>query len=237
MDPLLIPHIPFLPLDGQKIPRYMQRILRLDTSSPLSIENLIDLTHADFLHARTIGDSTCESDTVEVEWTSETVTRTRIVTQRAVAPIMRWIGGIRSQYQDFRSTLHIHLRSGVAISFPRFRPGHDIPHIQGFTPVGRYRTRIDVTQYTATAPPPFRWVMPRTVNLFQAEDNLAVRLQTERYVDDSERLDLHSRFDAPGLRYRFQLEQLAERQRRGDFAYKSDAEPGRDITQLLGMDR
>jgi hypothetical protein len=62
-------------------------------------------------------------------------------------------------------------------------------------------------------------------------------LQTERYVDDSERLDLHSRFDAPGLRYRFQLEQLAERQRRGDFAYKSDAEPGRDITQLLGMDR
>ncbi|MDB5870464.1 MAG: hypothetical protein JWP96_2796 [Polaromonas sp.] len=235
VDPLLIPHVPFLPLDG-KVPRYMQRTLRFDTSSPLSIENLIDLTHADFLHAKTIGEAESESDRVEVEWTSETVTRTRIVTQRSVAPIMRWIGGIRAKHQDFRSTLHIHLRSGVAISFPRFRPGYDIPHVQGFVPVGRYRSHVDVTQYTAAAPAPFRFVMPRTAYMFQAEDNLAVRLQTERYVDDSERLDLHSRFDKPGIRYRFQLEQLAERQRRGDFSYRPDAEPGRDISQLLGMD-
>ena len=59
--------------------------------------------------------------------------------------------------------------------------------------------------------------MPRTAYMFQAEDNLPVRLQSERYVDGSERLDLHSRFDKPGIRYRFQLEQLAERQRRGTF--------------------
>ncbi len=235
-DALLIPHIPFLPLDGQ-VPRYMQRTLRFDTCSPLSIENLIDLTHADFLHKKTIGEATSESDTVEVEWTSETVTRTRIVTKRSVAPIMRWIGGLRAKYQDFRSTLHVHLRSGVAISFPRFRPGFDIPHVQGFVPIGRYRSRVDVTQYTQSAPVPFRFLMPRTAYLFQAEDNGAMRLQAERYLDECERPDLNSRFDAPSVRYRIQLEQLAERQRCGDVTYRSDAEPGRDITQLLGMNR
>jgi phenylpropionate dioxygenase-like ring-hydroxylating dioxygenase large terminal subunit len=235
-DPQLIPHIPFLPVDGD-IPRYMQRTLRFDACSPLSVENLIDLTHADFLHATTIGDGACESDVVEVESTSETVTRTRIVTQRAVAPMMRWIGGIRARYQDVRSTLHIHLRSNVAISFPRFRPGYDIPHIQGFVPVGRYRSRVDVTQYTQAAPAPFRFVMPRLAYMIAPEDNLAVRMQTERYDDDVDRLDLHSRFDKPSVRYRFQLEQLAQRQRSGDFTYRSDAEPGRDITTLLGMDR
>lgn len=234
-NPLLIPHIPFLPLDGKTIPRYMQRTLRFGTCAPLSIENLIDLTHADFLHKRTIGEASSESDTVEVEWTSETVTRTRIVTQRSVAPIMRWIGGIRAKHQDFRSTLHVHLRSGVAISFPRFRPGYDIPHVQGFLPVGRYRSRVDVTQYTAAAPAPFRFVMPRTAYLFQAEDNGAMRLQTERYLGD-ERPDLHSRFDKASVRYRFQMEQLADRQARGDMAYQPDAEPGRDISKLLGMD-
>ena len=59
----------------------------------------------------------------------------------------------------------------------------------------------------------------------------------ERYEDDGLRLDLHSRFDKPSVRYRFQLEQLAERQRNGDLSYRPDAEPGRDIRSLLGMDR
>ncbi|RBL66123.1 oxygenase, partial [Pseudomonas sp. MWU13-2625] len=86
-DPLLLPHIPFLPQDGS-LPGYTQRTVRFDATSALSVENLIDLTHADFLHANTIGDGISESDVVEVEWTSETVTRTRTVAQKSVAPIM-----------------------------------------------------------------------------------------------------------------------------------------------------
>ncbi|MEH6386297.1 MAG: aromatic ring-hydroxylating dioxygenase subunit alpha [Pseudomonas profundi] len=234
-DIQLLPHIPFLPLDGN-IPGYTQRTVRFDASSALSVENLIDLTHADFLHANTIGDGISESDVVEVEWTSETVTRTRMVTQKSVAPVMRWVGGIRARYQDFRAVLHIHLRSNVCISYPRFRPGYDIPNLQPFLPVGRHRSRCDVTFNTTAAPSPFRYLMPRINYIIQPQDNSVVRPQNERYLDASDRRDLHSRFDAPGTRYRYQMEQLAERQRRGDFSYGADAEPGRDITALLGMD-
>jgi len=135
-DMQLLPHIPFLPQDGS-LPGYTQRTVRFDATSALSVENLIDLTHADFLHANTIGDGVSESDVVEVQWTSETVTRTRTVAQKSVAPIMRWVGGVRARYQDFRAVLHIHLRSNVCISYPRFRPGYDVPNLQPFLPGGQ----------------------------------------------------------------------------------------------------
>jgi len=233
-DPLLLPHIPFLPQDGS-LPGYTQRTVRFDATSALSVENLIDLTHADFLHANTIGDGISESDVVEVEWTSETVTRTRTVAQKSVAPIMRWVGGVRARYQDFRAVLHIHLRSNVCISYPRFRPGYDVPNLQPFLPVGKHRSRCDVTFNTTAAPSPFRYVMPRINYIIQPQDNSVVRPQNQRYFEADERRDLHSRFDTPGTRYRYQMEQLVERQRNGQFAYGSDAEPGRDISALLGM--
>lgn len=233
-DVSLLPHIPFLPLDGS-LPGYTQRTVRFDAASALSVENLLDLTHADFLHAGTIGDGISESDVVEVEWTSETVTRTRIVTRKSVAPIMRWVGGVRAKYQDFRAVLHVHLRSNVCISYPRFRPGYDVPNLQPFLPVGRHRSRCDVTFNTTAAPVPLRYVMPRIAFVIQPQDNSVVRPQNERYFDPDERADLHSRFDTPGTRYRFQMEQLAQRQQRGDFSYGPDADPGRDISGLLGM--
>ena len=233
-DAQFLPHIPFLPLDGS-LPGYTQRTVRFDSASALSVENLIDLTHADFLHAGTIGDGVSESDVVEVEWTSETVTRTRIVTHKSVAPIMRWVGGVRAKYQDFRAVLHVHLRSNVCISYPRFRPGYDVPNLQPFLPVGKHRSRCDVTFNTTAAPVPLRYVMPRIAFVIQPQDNSVVRPQNERYFDPDERPDLHSRFDTPGTRYRFQMEQLAQRQQRGDFSYGSDADPGRDISALLGM--
>lgn len=234
-DQQLLPHIPFLPLDGD-IPGYTQRTVRFDAASALSVENLLDLTHADFLHANTIGDGISESDVVEVEWTSETVTRTRIVTQKSVAPIMRWVGGVRAKYQDFRAVLHVHLRSNVCISYPRFRPGYDVPNLQPFLPVGKHRSRCDVTFNTTAAPSPFRYLMPRINYIIQPQDNSVVRPQNQRYFEQPEQRDLHSRFDAPGTRYRLLMEKLAKRQREGDFSYGSDADPGRDITALLGMD-
>ena len=234
-DSLLIPHIPFVPLEGS-LPGYTQRTVRFDASSALSVENLIDLTHADFLHANTIGDGISQSDEVTVEWTSETVTRTRTVTQKSVAPIMRWIGGVRAKFQDFRAVLHVHLRSNVCISYPRFRPGYDVPNVQPFLPVGRYRSRCDVTFNTTAAPVPFRYLMPRINYIIQPQDNSVVRPQNQRYFENTGQRDLHSRFDKPGTRYRVQMDQLMARQLRGDMAYGADAEPGRNIRQLLGMD-
>ena len=77
--------------------------------------------------------------------------------------------------------------------------------------------------------------MPRINYIIQPQDNSVVRPQNQRYFEVDPRRDLHSRFDTPGTRYRYQMEQLAERQRAGQFTYGGDAEPGRDITALLGM--
>ena len=235
-DPDLAPRIPFLPEEGG-LPDYMMRTVRFDSTSALSVENLIDLTHADFLHADTIGDGLSESDVVEVEWTSETVTRTRIVTQKSVAPIMRTVGGVTAEFQDFRGTLHVHLRSSVCISYASFKPGYDVPNVQPFVPVGGDRCRADVTFNVNGVPDALKSAITQLPFRVQPQDNSVVRPQTPRYHDPSDRRDLHSRFDTPGNRYRFQMEQLAERQRRGDFSYEGDADPGRDISGLLGMNR
>jgi phenylpropionate dioxygenase-like ring-hydroxylating dioxygenase large terminal subunit len=231
----LIPLIPFLPADGVGIPRYTQRSVRFDAASPLSVENLIDLTHADFLHANTIGDGRSESDVVEFSSTSETLTRTRIVTRKSVAPVMRWIGGVRAQYQDLRAVLHVHLRNNLCISYPSFEPGYAIPNVQPFVPVGRHRSRVDQTNYTVHAPAPFRWLMPRISYVIQPQDNSVLRPQNARYFEANQRRDLSSRFDAPGNRYRVLMARLAQRQREGDFGYGADADPAADISRLLGM--
>lgn len=231
----LVPNIPFLPLDGQGIPRYTQRAVRFDAASPLSVENLIDLTHADFLHANAIGDGQSESDEVEVISTSETVTRIRNVRQKSVAPVMRWIGGVRARHQDLRAVLHVHLRNNVCVSYPRFTPGYAIPNVQPFVPVGRHRSRVDQTNYTVHAPAPFRWLMPRISYVIQPQDNSVLRPQNARYLESSDRPDLSSRFDGPGNRYRLLMSRLAGRQSRGDFSYGADADPGADISAVLGM--
>jgi hypothetical protein len=234
-DQQLIPLIPFLPADGVGIPRYTQRSVRFDASTALSVENLIDLTHADFLHANTIGDGQSESDVVEFSSTSETLTRTRIVTRKSVAPVMRWIGGVRAQYQDLRAVLHVHLRNNLCISYPNFKPGYAIPNVQPFVPVGKHRSRLDQTNYTVHAPAPFRWLMPRISYIIQPQDNSVLRPQNARYLEPGQRRDLSSRFDAPGNRYRVLMARLAERQRLGGFSYGADADPSFDISDILGM--
>jgi len=233
----LLPHIPFLPMDGSNIPSYMRTTVRFDGCSPLSVENLLDLTHADFLHGEVVGgEGEADSDEVEFSYTSETVTRTRIVVRKPVSPVMRWVGGVRAKYQDFRSTLHVHLRSGVCISYPRFRPGFDIPNVQPFVPSGKYRSRVNQIFNLHAAPTPFRQIMPRMAYVVGPQDNSVIRPQNPRYLESSERRDLHSRFDGPGARYRFLLKKLWLRQQQGDFSYGGDADPGEDITAILGMD-
>jgi hypothetical protein len=232
----LIPHIPFLPRDGSNIPKYMRTTVRFDGCSALSVENLLDLTHADFLHGEVVGgEGESESDEVEFSFTTETLTRTRIVTRKPVSPVMRWVGGVRAKYQNFRSTLHVHLRSNVCISYPRFRPGFDVPNVQPFIPSGKYRSRVNQIFNLHDAPTPFRQIMPRMAYVVGPQDNSVIRPQNPCYLELSERRDLHSRFDAPGARYRFLLKRLWERQQNGDYSYLGDADPGSDITAVLGM--
>ena len=66
----LIPHIPYLPEDGKGIPDYMRTTVRFDGCSALSVENLLDLTHADFLHGEVVGgEGEAKSDEVEFSFT------------------------------------------------------------------------------------------------------------------------------------------------------------------------
>lgn len=235
-DQALLPHIPFLPVNGIKIPNYMRTTIRFDACSILSVENLLDLTHADFLHGEVVGgEGEAKTDEVVFEHTSETITRTRIVTGKPVSPIMRWVGGVRVKYQDFRSTLHVHLRSNVCISYPRFDPGFDVPNVQPFVPSGPYRSRVDQIFGLADAPTPFRQLMPKVAFIVGPQDNSVMRPQNPRYLNIENRADLHSRFDAPGNRYRYLMNKLQERQDKSDFSYLADADPGGDITELLGM--
>lgn len=232
----LLPHVPFLPRDGRGIPNYMRTSVRFDGNSSLSVENLLDLTHADFLHGEVVGgEGEAESDVISFEHTSETITRVRHVVGKPVSPVMRWLGGVRAKYQEFRSTLHVHLRSNVCVSYPRFRPGFDIPNIQTFVPSGPLRSRVDQTFSLQAAPTPFRQLMPRMAYVVGPQDNSVVRPQNPRYMVDDPRPDQHSRFDAPGVRYRYLMQKLWERQQQGDFTYLADADPGQDITALLGM--
>jgi phenylpropionate dioxygenase-like ring-hydroxylating dioxygenase large terminal subunit len=232
----LIPHIPFLPRDGSNIPAYMRTTVRFDGCSGLSVENLLDLTHADFLHGEVVGgEGEAESDVVECSYTSETLTRTRIVTRKPVSPVMRWVGGVRAKYQDFRSTLHVHIRSNLCISYPQFRPGFDVPNVQPFIPSGKYRSRVNQVFNLHSAPTPFRQIMPRMAYVVGPQDNSVIRPQNPGYLESIQRRDLHSRFDAPGVRYRLLLKKLWERQQGGDFSYLGDVDPGGDISELLGI--
>ena len=71
-----LPNLPFLPPRGG-LPKHMRGTVRFDCTAPLSLENLIDLTHADFLHANVVGDEKSESEEIKVVSDSETITMIR----------------------------------------------------------------------------------------------------------------------------------------------------------------
>lgn len=233
-DPALIPHVPYLPPDGD-LPAYMQGTVRFDCCAPLLIENLLDLTHADFLHAGVLGDEHAEDDRIEVQYTSETVTMIRNCKNKSVAPIMRWFGGVRAKYQDVRAVIHVHVRSSVALAYGRYSPGMDLKLFHPCVPESRDRCRLNFTLNARSAPFPLRYLMPMTPYIVGPQDNVMVGPQNSRYREAMQRRDLFSRFDGAGARYRFLVQQIAKRQEAGDFAYAPDAHPGKDVRELLGM--
>lgn len=230
----LIPQVPYLPTEGG-LPDWFSGTVRFDCCSDLSLENLIDLTHADFLHANVVGSEESESDEVTVESTSETVTMIRTTRRKTAAPVMRMFGGIKEKTQDVRAVIHVHLRSRVALAYGQYRPGFDIPLFHPCVPVARNRCRLDFCFNVSKAPWFFRQIMPQSSYIVSLQDNIMTRPQNPRYAEPSDRRDLHSRFDSPGMRYRFQMQQLAIRQAAGDFSYLADGDPARDVRELLGM--
>jgi hypothetical protein len=233
-DPLHLPSLPFLPPTGG-LPKYMLGTVRFDCSALLSLENLIDLTHADFLHADVVGDEKSENETVEVFNTSETVTMVRTCKGKSVAPVMKFFSGIRVPVQEVRQVIHIYLRSHAAIAYGRFSPGDDVPLFHPCVPETRDRTRLDYAMNTSNAGFMFRHVMPLASYKVSRQDSSMTSPQSPRYMSDPKRRDLHCPFDAAGQRYRLLMLELAARQNAGDLDYRENVSA--DCSELIGLRR
>ena len=233
-DPKHLPSLPFLPPDGG-LPKYMLGTVRFDCSALLSLENLIDLTHADFLHADVVGDEKSESETIETFHTTETVTVVRTCKAKSVAPIMKFFSGIRAPVQDIRQVIHIFVRSHCAIAYGRFTPGDDVPLFHPCVPETRDRTRLDYAMNTSNAGFMFRHIMPKASYRVSRQDSSMTSPQSPRYMRETDRRDLHSQFDVPGQRYRTAIKELAARQEAGDLEYRDDVSA--DCSELIGLRR
>jgi len=232
----LLPNLPHIPIDG-KLPRYMRGQTRLQCGSELTMENLMDLTHVDFLHRDIIGDPIADDDVITVDSTSETITMVRTCRNKSVAPIMQKAAGIKAKTQNVRFTVHIYVRSHVAAIYSRFDPGADVRLLHCSTPETRDSNTVNFIQDTRGARRPYRYLFPMASYKIVQQDNYALRPQAPRYHEEIRRRDLHSRFDAASVRYRALVQDILERQQRGDYSYESDDLISGDKSDILGLGR
>jgi phenylpropionate dioxygenase-like ring-hydroxylating dioxygenase large terminal subunit len=232
--PELVPSLPNMPEHG--MPRFFGGNVIFDCSYELICENLLDLTHFDYLHSALTGDALSQSDEISVTSTSETVTQVRRALNRKVPKAHRWFN--RAQSQDLVATTIMHVRSGVCVLNVDWDPGMDIYMVHPANPESAYRTRTTYTFNPRHCVRPARYLFPTAAHLVGYQDNYATRPQNHLYQSEPGGVpDLNSRFDAAGLRYRKVYQELVERQRRGDYGYRADGDPGRDIRAELNMDR
>jgi phenylpropionate dioxygenase-like ring-hydroxylating dioxygenase large terminal subunit len=234
-DPALVPDVPFLPEDGD-LPRHFRGTYVFDCTYELSCENLIDSTHADFVHSKLMGDPMGEDDRVWAESTSETVTMFREAKGRRTPKSQQML--VKSEKQDLLVVVHVHLRSGVMLNLGAFDPpGMRVNLFHPVVPESPARTRLNymfnVRPGDTVAAPLVRQLFPLMGHAVSRQDNRVVRAQNANYLVASERADLSSRFDTPGLEYRKRMKALVNRQLRGDFSYLSDGDPGRDMNALF----
>ncbi|MDE2464919.1 MAG: oxygenase [Alphaproteobacteria bacterium] len=229
-----LPSLPILPPNGG-LPHHMLGTVRFDCCAPLSLENLIDLTHADFLHANVVGDEKSESEDIQFFWDTESITMVRTCTGKSVAPVMRFFSGIKSKTQNVRQVIRIYLRSHCAIAYGRFDPGDDVPLFHPCVPETRDRTRLDYAMNTSHTHKLFRYVMPKASYVVSRQDSYMTSPQSPRYMHLEQRRDLHSKFDGPGQRYRVLMQELADRQAAGDFTYRDNV--SEDCSDIIGLRR
>lgn len=207
-----------------------------DCTYELICENLLDLTHADFLHSKLTGDALSEDDVIEVESTSETVTMIRTAHGRRIPDMQKRLAR-GAKTQNIRVVTITHVRSGVCILHGDFNPGMDIRMVHPVNPESRGRCRTPVTYNPQHMPAYARAVFPLSAHIVGRQDNWAVRRQNDTYVLPRQSRDLSSRFDKAGLRYRKVYADLVARQQAGDYSYRADGDPGRDVSDELGINR
>lgn len=232
-SPELIPSVPTLPEHG--VGRLQQSSILFDCTYELVCENLLDLTHADFLHSAVTGDSLSEDDEIFVESTSETVTMTRIARGREIPKMQRSFAKGQT-HQNVRLVTLTHVRSGVCVLHGDFNPGMDMCMLHPCNPEGPNRCRTPVSFNPSRVPAHAKALMgPLFAHMVGRQDNWATRRQNGTYLQPRPNSDLSSRFDKAGLRYRKVYQQLVARQQAGDTSYLPDGDPGRDVREELGL--
>jgi phenylpropionate dioxygenase-like ring-hydroxylating dioxygenase large terminal subunit len=228
----LIPSVPHLPFGG--MPKRFQTSAVYDCTYELVVENLLDLTHADFLHSKLTGDALSDDDVIEVESTSETITMIRTARGRSV-PLAQKAVVRGAKTQNIRLVTVAHVRSGLCILHGDFNPGMSIRLMQPCNPETATRTMCPITVDPQKMPLLARQAFPWLTHVINRQDNWATRAQNDNYFKSLEQRDLSSRFDKAGLRFRKLYNALAARQQADDYSYLADGDPGRDISDLLGV--
>ncbi|RAV03907.1 oxygenase [Mycolicibacter senuensis] len=235
-SPDLLPCIPHTPQEG--LPRRFEATVVYDCTYELVCENLLDLTHADFLHSKLTGDALSEDDVIDVQSTSETVTMIRTAHGRPIPQIQKALAR-GATTQNVRAVTITYVRSGLCVLHGDFNPGMAMPMIHPTNPESRTRCRVPATFNPKHMPALGRALFPLSAHPVGRQDNWALRRQNANYVNPGrrrpDRADLSSRFDKASLRYRKLYQQLVTRQQAGDFSYLPDAAIARDTSEELGI--
>lgn len=233
----LIPDIPFIsPTRGA--PAYASLNNYFHCSYELVLENILDLTHIDFVHGNFGGTHEAEEDAISVESTSETVTMIRTTKKKPTSEYQKNVLGIRARYQDVTFFTHVFIRSGLCFLHAHYTDAPSMPLMQNNTPESRFLTRVDSTFGVEQCDDPvYRKSWPLTGPLVAAQDEAMLNPQNPRYLLAEPARDLNTRFDTAGLLFRRRYMALVERQNKGDLSYMADLADGSDIAEVLNVKR
>jgi len=221
-----------MPEEG--MPRRFQGNVIFDCIYELVCENLLDLTHADFLHSSLTGDALSEDDVIDVESTSETVTMIRTAHGRPIPKMQKAMAG-NAKKQNVRAVTITYVRSGLCVLHGDFNPGMSIRMIHPDRPGEPHAQSCAGDVQPPHLPALARTLFPLSAHPVGRQDNRAIRRQNDSYLRPTQDSDLSSRFDKAGLRYRKVYQQLVARQVNGDFSYLADANVARATTEELGL--
>ena len=218
-----------------------------DTSQELIVENLLDLTHTDFVHGGVFGDPSAGDVDVSVESTPEMVTMTQLAPQRKPPALLRPFLGFPNSL-SYTNTMRIQVRTGTAFGIAWLDPpGYGTGILLGNVPEAPGRTRqcgIAVALAKARRAGgkggrmPWFELMSASwlTRIVSRQDRRVLRAQFPAYQVDDPRVDRSVPADVAGLRYRKLRAELIARQRAGELGY-ADGWQGQDCAEVMRCDR
>ncbi|MGH9030684.1 MAG: Rieske 2Fe-2S domain-containing protein [Acidimicrobiia bacterium] len=232
-DAALVPDIPFLE-SGRAAPAAGG--FSYSAPQELVVENLLDLTHLDFVHGAVFGDPFGGVEEITVEHTDEVIVMRRVSRDRRPPKLLARVMG-NPDRQDIAQTFYCHVRSGVAFGIAwNTPPGWGFCLAMCNTPETPTSTRTTSAIRVIGGPWAYRKIAPIiSMKLVARQDERIFRLQAPRYRGDEQRADKSVPADAAGMRYRALRSTLADRQRTGDFAYREGWD-GLDPADAILMD-